>query len=299
MFRFALVFLTIASFSFGQNLPALRWVQEIDNSGTDQFAGMGTDSQGNIYIVGNTNSPTFPVKAAVQSSLGSAGIYKIDGAAYSRLGMSTVIRSLAADPKNPSVFFAVAGDGSGVRSSDGGNTWTAMTMPGKVEQFVVDPQNDLNVYAVAFDAGVLKSIDGGTTWTPINNGLTPCTNCGLNSGSFGAWNIWIDPNSSAIYVYYGASLARSGDGSASWQTIGPVSNGFSVYFEAPKPGLVYMFPARYGPLKSTDGGVTFSGINPPVNSIFADPNQPGRLLGNGSGGVFVSDDDGTTWTLQL
>jgi uncharacterized protein (TIGR03437 family) len=300
MFRLALGFLAIVSFSFGQNLPALRWVQQVDNLGKDIFSGMGTDAQGNVYVVGNTISPTFPVKAAVQNNLGSAGVYRIDGpgSAYTRLGVGSVISYIAGDPKNPSVFYAVS-SGSGVKSVDGGNTWTPLSIPSsQVVQFAVDPANDQNVYAVAFDNGFFKSTDGGSTWSPINSGLAACRNCGPAS-YLGARSIWIDPNSSALFIYYGASAARSGDGGASWQTIGPSSNDFAVYFETPKPGVVYLFPYNYGPLKSTDDGLTFQGVNIPVNSIFADPNQPGRLLGNGAGGVFESDDDGVTWTLQL
>src|SRR5580693_1073237 len=129
MFRLVFALLAILPFAYGQNLPALRWVQQVDNSGMDTFSGLGTDAQGNIYVVGNTTSPTFPVKAAVQSNLGSAGIYRIDGpgSAYTRLGVSSVVTALAADPDNPNVFYA-ASSGSGVKSVDGGNTWTALTI---------------------------------------------------------------------------------------------------------------------------------------------------------------------------
>jgi uncharacterized protein (TIGR03437 family) len=299
MFRL-FAFLTVTTFSFSQTLPALRWVQQIDALGADQFSGLGTDAQGNIYVAGNTTSTAFPVKSAVQSNLGSAGLFKIDGSGYARLGQSAVVQALAADPANPNVFFAASSGLGGVKSSDGGNTWTAMPIPTKqVVQFAVDPANDQNVYAAAFDVGLLKSADGGATWKLINNGLTACTDCSLPKGYFGARNIWVDPNTSAVFAYFGASLVRSGDGGATWQPIGPTAGGFSVYFETPKPGVVYMFPARFGPLKSIDDGVTFQGIDIPVTSIFADPNQPGRLLGNGTGGIFESDDDGVTWTMKL
>jgi uncharacterized protein (TIGR03437 family) len=299
MLRLLVVFLAVISFSFGQNFPALQWVQQADNSGKDTFAGIGTDAQGNVYVAGSTASASFPVKAAAQSHLGSAGVYNIDGTGYTRIGLSTVISSIAADPKNPNVFYGVS-TGSGVKSVDGGNTWTPLAIPSMaVVQFAVDPANDQNVYAAAFDLGLFKSADGGATWTLRNNGLTQCTDCGIAPGNLGAWEIWIDPNTSALFLYYGISLARSGDAGASWQTIGPFTNGYGVYFETTKPGVVYVFPSNYGPLKSSDDGLTFSGINIPVTSIFADANQPGRLLGNGTGGVYESDDDGVTWTVKI
>lgn len=299
MFRLCAALLAVGPLSFAQTFPALRWVQQLDNSGTDQFVGMGTDAQGNIYVAGNTISPVFPVKDAVQSNLGSAGVYKIRGSSFTRVGLGSVVSSLAADPLNADVFYAVS-SGSGVKSVDGGNTWALLTIPStQVVQFAVDLVNDQNVYAAAFDTGFFKSTDGGATWKPINNGLTECIDCGLEPGNLGARAVWIDPNTSTIFIYYGVSLARSGDGGSTWQTIGPFTNGYGVYFETPKPGVVYVFPVNYGPLKSADDGQTFQGIDIPVNSIFADPNQPGRLLGNGSGGIYESDDDGVTWTLQL
>ena len=299
MLRYVLALFAILPFSFGQNFPTFRWVQQLDNSGADTLTGIGTDAQGNIYLAGSTLSPNFPVKSAVQNNLNSAGLYRIDGTTYTRLGLNWLISALAADPKNPNVLYAVS-SGSGLKSVDAGNTWTSLTIPStQVVQFAVDPANDQNVYAASFDVGFLKSADGGATWNLINNGIAPCLNsCGFTSGTFGARAIWIDPNTSTLFAYFGYSFAHSADGGASWQVIGPSDNGFSVYFDTPHPGVVYWFTARYGAFKSTDDGQTFQQVSIPVNSIFADPNQTGRLLGNGSGGIFESTDDGATWTLR-
>jgi hypothetical protein len=54
----------------------------LDSSGVDTLAGIGIDAQGNIHVAGRTLSPNFAVKSAVQSNLGSAGLYRINGAAY-------------------------------------------------------------------------------------------------------------------------------------------------------------------------------------------------------------------------
>jgi uncharacterized protein (TIGR03437 family) len=66
---FAFAFLSMAPFCTSQNLPAFNWIKEVDGSGLDQFTGMGTDAQGNIYLAGTTSSPNFPVKSAVQRQL--------------------------------------------------------------------------------------------------------------------------------------------------------------------------------------------------------------------------------------
>jgi uncharacterized protein (TIGR03437 family) len=61
-----------------QALPAFNWVREVDNSGLGYpFAGLGTDAQGNVYVVGSTKSLSFPVKNAVQSQSASPGSYDV------------------------------------------------------------------------------------------------------------------------------------------------------------------------------------------------------------------------------
>jgi uncharacterized protein (TIGR03437 family) len=72
LFRFLFALAAIVPLSFSKNLPAFRWIQEIDASGLDTVAGLGTDAQGNIYIAGSTLSPSFPVKSAVQDHLASS-----------------------------------------------------------------------------------------------------------------------------------------------------------------------------------------------------------------------------------
>jgi uncharacterized protein (TIGR03437 family) len=304
MLRFLISF-AIIPFSFSQNLPALRWVQQVDNSGADTFAGLGTDAQGNIYVAGSTLSPNFQVKSPIQTNLGSAGVYRIDGpgSAYTRIGLNSVMQTLTADPKNPNVIYGAAvGTGQpAIKSVDGGNTWTALSIPTTdVVQFTVDPSNSQNVYAAAFDIGFLKSTDGGATWNLVNNGITACTHCAIQAGQLGARNIWIDPNNpNVVFGFYGFTLARSTDGAASWQTVGPTDTNYNLYFDTHHPGVLYLFTPRFGSLKSTDDGQTFQGVSIPVNAIFADPNQAGRLVGSALTGIFESTDDGATWTLAI
>jgi len=61
-----LTLLALAPLSFAQNLPAFRWIAEVDDSGSDVLVGLGTDVHGNIYLAGNTQSPNFRVKGAAQ-----------------------------------------------------------------------------------------------------------------------------------------------------------------------------------------------------------------------------------------
>ena len=72
MSRTLIAFLALAPLCCAQTFPAFRWIVEVDRSGSDQLAGLGTDAQGNIYLAGTTQSPDFQVKAAVQSQFAGA-----------------------------------------------------------------------------------------------------------------------------------------------------------------------------------------------------------------------------------
>lgn len=212
MFRFLLAVLSITSLSLAQTLPSLNWAQRLENSGVDTLTGLATDAQGNVYLAGSTLSPYFPVKNAFQNTLGSAGIFEIDASGYSRVGTHTVVSALAADPLNANVFYAIS-VGSGVKSIDGGNTWTTMTMPStRLAQFVVDPSNDQNVYADGYDVGFMKSTDGGATWNLIDTGITLPQNLSEIA-------MWVDPNSHAVFGAVATIMYRSVDAGATWQTV--------------------------------------------------------------------------------
>jgi uncharacterized protein (TIGR03437 family) len=74
LFRFAFAFFTLFPFCCAQVFPAFRWIEEVDGSGKDQFIGLGTDAFGNVYVAGNTTSPNFQVKSAVQNHLAASGL---------------------------------------------------------------------------------------------------------------------------------------------------------------------------------------------------------------------------------
>jgi hypothetical protein len=133
-------------------------MQEVGGTGTDSLAGIGTDAAGNVYLAGSTLSTNFPVKSAVQNQLSSVGIYRIDvpGSAYTPLGLSSA-SLIAVDPLNPSVLMAASG-GAGMKSTDGGNTWTALPIPSStVQVMAIDAVNDQNIYAGATGQSILKS----------------------------------------------------------------------------------------------------------------------------------------------
>jgi uncharacterized protein (TIGR03437 family) len=286
MFPRALFLVTALAYS--QNYPAFDWAQKFDASGLSTIVGIGSDALGNVYVAGNTASTALPAKNAVQPHLGSAGLTRIDGpgTSYTQLAGGQRLDALAADPINPNVLFGTY-RGQSMMSVDGGNSFTNLSIPVPyVYQFAVDPANDRNIWAAIGDTGVAKSADGGATWAVVPK--SPLS-----------YVLWIDPNTGAIFASDLGEIYRSGDGGVTWTLVG---EGGSVFFETPKPGVIYVFffqnPNTVA-YKSVDDGVTFQMVNIPVASIYADPSRSGRLLGSAGTTTYESLDDGVTWSVVL
>src|ERR1700682_4155566 len=63
--------------------PVLQWYKTVSGSGVSDVTAVGTDSQGNLYIAGNTTSLDFPVLSAAQSKAGGSPVTRIDTASGS------------------------------------------------------------------------------------------------------------------------------------------------------------------------------------------------------------------------
>jgi uncharacterized protein (TIGR03437 family) len=295
---FALFFLLFSQIGISQNSPSIRWVNEVDASGVDSLAGLGVDALGNTYIAGSTYSASFPVKAAVQNRLASNGLYRIDGtgSAYVELGLTSA-SSIVIDPLNANILYATS-SGTLLRSTDGGATFSALTLPSSnVFVLAIDPANDQILYAGTFDQGVLKSTDSGATWTAANGGLNG------SADQLAASGLWIDPTMpNVLFANAYGNFVRSADGGASWQILYSSTAVSSVSFDTANPGTLYATTYNDGiNFRSTDHGQTLTtfATPSPFGAILPDPNRSGRLLGSSPGGIYESDDGGSTWTAQV
>ena len=172
-------------------------------------------------------------------------------------------------------------------SNDAGKNWQPVSSSigeATITHLLMDPTSDKNartLYATAFGKGVYKSTDGGMTWVLKNNGLE-------GEEPF-AWRI--DRRESDGVLFLVASR-RSDDG-----RIGDEDDG-----------------ALY---QSTDGAESWTkmtlpeGCNFPmdINTNNQYPNRlvlsawgretPGKFTPDAGGGIFLSDDQGKTWTHVL
>lgn len=292
--RLAIALFALGTVAFCQSLPSYQLIQEVDASGMDSVAGLGTDSQGNVYIAGTTSSAHFPVKNAYQPAIASAGLYRINGAAFTALGLSSCW-ALAVDPQNPSVIYAVS-NGALLKSVNSGVSFAPTTLPSSLARSIaIQPGNDQILFAGTTDQGVLKSADGGGTWTALNNGIPV-----QYGGQISVLQIWIDPsNVSVIFAQTPSGLLRSGDGAASWQLTTVPGGAVLISFDTTDAGRLYVSTSGLGVLTSTDDGLTFAQLTVArgIDYVYADPIQPGRLIGAG-GELYQSTDSGVTWTLE-
>ena len=174
--------------------------------------------------------------------------------------------------------------GGVLRSSDGGATWQVVSQSigeAAMTHILVDPTSKKNVrtlYSCAFGKGVFKSTDDGLTWTQKNKGIE-------GAEPF-AWQIERRENDGALFLVV---CRRSEDGS-----IGD-----------DRDGALY---------QSMDGAETWikmtlpAGCNGPT-SIVTNKKHPKRLVmsawgratkgkftSDEGGGIYLSDDEGKSWT---
>src|ERR1700683_1989983 len=209
--------------------PALQWVTALGGSGINTATAVAADSQGNLYIAGNTTSLNLPTLADAHPPAVAASIVRMDPAAgatqniyfpgATNLG---TVQSVSADPENSQSIYAT-GSGGVFHSQNGGNTWANLApIPSApfVFSVTVDPRDSHTLYASTGQSGAFKSTDGGASWVAINKGVPPAPD-----GTLDVFQIWADPNSPAVLLASAfTGLLRSANAGANWtQVLNPVS----------------------------------------------------------------------------
>jgi photosystem II stability/assembly factor-like uncharacterized protein len=192
-------------------------------------------------------------------------------------------------------------------------TWRILgptNLAGRVSAIATDPSNPKTIYRGTAGGGLWKSIDGGISWTPLTDGM--------GNLSVGAVAVALsDPN----FVYVGTGegamsidgidgigLISSSDAGRTWRR--PDSVAAARYFALsvhPKHPKEILAATSGGIQKSTDGGVTWTTKLPQYfgTAIARLPRIPSKIIAtlwdygygkSGSGFIYLSTDDGETWS---
>lgn len=194
-----------------------------------------------------------------------------------------------------------------------GGTLNGITDSGRPRDIVVDPSNGNVIYLAVSGGGVWKTTDGGTTWSPRTESL----------GSLSTGALAMDPtNSQVLYLGLGdpfdgtgIGLLKTTDGAATWSA--PVYLGTSTVIAdlivSPSSPSTVLAATNAGLFRSVNGGASFSKVtiatgqtvDPTVWSIdslggssfvLSLEANPTVTTGTTDGQVWISSDNGATWT---
>ncbi|QRO02151.1 hypothetical protein JRI60_25630 [Archangium violaceum] len=187
------------------------------------------------------------------------------------------------------------------------------TDAGRVRNIIVDPTNPNTLYVAFSGGGVWKSTDGGTTWTPRTETL----------GSLSVGSLEMDPNNSQVLYLglgdpfdgTGIGLVKSTDGGNTWFAPVYLGNATSItdIQVVPGNGNIVLATTNAGIFRSVDAGATWSQVSLATGYtetpsgwsiahaggskfIITLEAQPSAASGNTQGQVWVTADNGATWT---
>lgn len=262
------------------------WSPKMHDEDSLAIGAIALDPSDPDTVYAGTGEPVYYLSGGVLQPPGSeklswfyagAGVYKSTngGDTWALTGdiENDFIYQIAVDPFDPqnvlcAGYSATAGEGGLCRSTDGGASWTTVTV-GIFTDVLFDPNNSGRAYAGQYNGGVLKSTDSGQTWGARNAGLPA-------PAAIGRVNLTLArANSNVLYVKLEDDA--TGDYLGSYRT--------ATAAEAPgwtaitNPGVDQGFPWW-------------------CSYIAADPTDAtGNVVYAGGVNVARSGDGGTSWTL--
>jgi photosystem II stability/assembly factor-like uncharacterized protein len=262
-------------------INTLRWREVGPFRGGRSVAVMGSAARPNEYYMGTTGGGVFKTLDGGQSWAPVTDKY-----------FGGTIGAIAVSASNPDIVYVGGGEypmrgnvshGEGVwKSSDAGKTWTSLglKLTRQISRVQVHPTNpDIvyvaaqgNVWAPTPERGIYRSKDGGRNWDKIL----------FRNDSTGAADLAMDPsNPNVLYAAFWQA------GRTPWMLVSG-GNGSGIF-------------------KTTDGGDHWTEIshnrgmpegifgNIGLSVSAANPNRVFAIIEADSGGVYRSDDAGSTW----
>ncbi len=201
------------------------------------------------------------------------------------------------------------------KTIDGAATWTETKSDGSFTDMIFNPANNGVVYAVDYDGKYFRSTDWGDTWTDLSaqiiipgGGTAQGTRIGVSAADANVVYIAVVAGQTTIYKSTDAGLTFT-----MVKTDYPNLNGYSaleggqgnynfdIVVDPDDANKVYT--ACHVIWKSTDGGVSWTqytdwwaDCHTDMHHLVHNPNNHSMILDANDGGVFLSYDEGDTWT---
>lgn len=211
------------------------------------------------------------------------------------------VGAIAVSPSNPNVVYAGTGDASGwsfspgngvYKTIDAGKTWTNVGLEKTryVNAIIIDPQNPDNVLAGSFGApqsggpandarGVYRSTDGGHAWNRV-----------LYVDAYtGVKNMTYDFDDPSV-VFAAFQRGTNGVSPAELARLSPLGSGI---YKSTDHGATWARLAQTGLPAGVSSFLLAVATGTHGQQIYAEAQGAGR----DAGGIYRSDDGGTTWTL--
>lgn len=259
--------------------------------------------------------PDAMLRALVQTARNGAELFSSEdhGGTWQSRGEVSLCgfpETMVVDPANPDIIYA-GGSGGPVKSIDSGRSWASSKegfdrVVSWVHSLAIDPSNPRVLYAGSkrvLDAGrwwgelVYKTTNGAATWQVVSSNMpsdpistTPRVNA-----------VAVDPRAPSTVYAGGTQLWRSTEAGRHWVALSAAGG-------APLPVSAIAVDARGRAFcsaggvvaRTTDGGSSWSRSFPPggAEALALDPVNPDVIYAGGYGGVSMSLNGGTTWTLM-
>ncbi len=213
------------------------------------------------------------------------------------------VESIAIDPKDPGTVYAGTWH-LPWKTTDGGANWhnikQGLIEDSDVFSIIIDPTEPNVVYTSAC-SGIYRSNTGGELYKKIQ---------GIPMTARRTRVLMLDPtNHDTVYAGTTEGLYKTTDGGATFRRMtAPEVIVNDVYVDPKNPQHVMLATDRGGVLESDDAAATFKASNAgfsqrQVSSLLVDAKSPqtifaGVVNDKTYGGVFVSHDDGATWSQE-
>lgn len=211
----------------------------------------------------------------------------------------SAIFGLAVDPANNQVLIAGNSEGSLLRSTNGGSTWTSAHSGKAVATTIMfSPFTPGFVLAGTRGSGGLVSKDGGATWS-VANGLDGRI---VRTFAFSLTLVAAGTDKGVFVSQDGSSWSQSGLANASIDALAVAAVHTPIRMLAGSDG-----PLSAGTLpmfQTADGGATWSALNPAISGTYvvklaAGPLPPvgdtRPLIAGTNAGLFASTDNGVSF----